>query len=61
MDDHVFTYFIFNQLEARTTGPEATFRWDGQGWIGGKYNKLWFKSEGKVTSGKVSDGDHEVL
>lgn len=60
-DNHVFTYFIFNQLEGRTTGPEATFRWDGQGWIGANYNKLWLKSEGKVTGGKMSDGDQEVL
>src|ERR1700737_2873794 len=60
-DNRLFTYFIFNQLEGRTNGSEATFRWDGQGWIGTDYNKLWLKSEGRVTSGKMSDGDHELL
>ena len=60
-DNEIRYYVIFNQLEARVTGPQPTFRWDGQGWIGSNYNKLWLKSEGKVTGGKMSDGDHEIL
>ena len=42
-------------------GRQRRFRWDGQGWIGTDFNKLWIKSEGTVTNGTASDGDHEIL
>jgi copper resistance protein B len=60
-DNPVLNSFIFNQLEGRFVGPDPTFRWDGEGWIGTSENKLWLKSEGDVSSGKMSDGDHEAL
>jgi copper resistance protein B len=60
-DNRVFTFLTFDQLEGRTNGANTGFRWDGQGWIGTDFNKLWIKSEGVVTNGITSDGDHEVL
>ena len=60
-DNQVFEYVIFNQLEGRLAGPEATFRWDGEGWIGNNKNKLWLKSEGNVSNSVMSDGDQEFL
>jgi copper resistance protein B len=60
-DNRVFTFVTFDQLEGRTNGPNTGFRWDGQGWIGTDFNKLWIKSEGTVTNGITSDGDHEIL
>jgi copper resistance protein B len=60
-DNRVLTYVIFDQLEGRTNGPNTSFRWDGEGWIGTDFNKLWIKSEGRVMNGVTSDGDHEFL
>ena len=60
-DSHVLNFLTFNQLEGRTSGPGTAFRWDGQGWLGTDFNKLWFKSEGRVVGGIMSDGDHELL
>ena len=60
-DNAVFEYVSFTQLEGRLANREQTFRWDGEGWIGTNYNKLWIKSEGDVTNGIISDGDHEAL
>jgi copper resistance protein B len=60
-DTRVLTFVTFDQLEGRTTGPNTDFRWDGQGWIGTDFNKLWIKSEGIVSNGVTSDGDHEFL
>ena len=34
-------------LEYRPTFKDSDFRWDVQGWYGGDYNRLWFKSEGE--------------
>jgi copper resistance protein B len=60
-DNRVLTFVSFDQLEGRTNGPNTSFRWDGQGWIGTDFNKLWLKSEGTVTNGITSDGDQEIL
>jgi copper resistance protein B len=45
----------------RTDGSNTSFRWDAQGWVGTDFNKLWIKSEGRVTNGMTEDGDHEIL
>lgn len=59
--NQIFGHVLYNQLEGRTNGPDSEFRWDGEGWIGTDMNKLWFKSEGFVEHGKMTDGDQEVL
>jgi len=61
MDNAIFYHLLLDQLEGRTNGPENEFRWDGEGWIGTDMNKLWFKSEGFVEHGRMTDGDHEAL
>src|SRR5260370_6013070 len=57
----MLTFVTFEQLEGRTNGPNTSFRWDGEGWVGTDFNKLWIKSEGRVMNGVTSDGDHEFL
>jgi copper resistance protein B len=62
MDDRLTAHVLFDQLEGRNSGSNTAFRWDGQGWLGTDYDKLWIKSEGFVRSdGKVDDGRHEFL
>ena len=61
MDNPIIWHVLLNQFEGRTNGPDNEFRWDGEGWIGTDMNKLWFKSEGFVENGKVTDGDTEAL
>jgi copper resistance protein B len=61
-DRSLFWHVLFNQLEGRTNGPDTRFRWDGEGWVGTDYNRVWVKSEGDVDEqGRVEDGIHEVL
>lgn len=60
-DNGVFAHVLFDQLEGRFGGG-GDFRWDGQGWIGTDYDKLWIKSEGfRRPDGKIDDGRHEFL
>ncbi len=62
-DDRVYIHGFFDQLEGRL-GNGSYLRWDGQGWIGNDYNKLWLKSEGRYDvdrKGTMTDGDHELL
>ena len=61
MDRQIFAHAIFNQLEGRWNGSNAEFRWEGQGWAGTDYDKLWIKSEGTVSNGAVADGQQQFL
>jgi copper resistance protein B len=61
MDNTIFYHLLFDELEGRTNGPDNEFRWDGEGWLGTDMNRLWFKSEGFVENGKMTDGDQEAL
>ncbi|HJU11211.1 MAG TPA: copper resistance protein B [Candidatus Binataceae bacterium] len=60
-DNSIFYHLLFDQLEGRTNGIENEFRWDGEGWIGTDFNRLWLKSEGFVERGRMTDGDQEAL
>ncbi|HUY19372.1 MAG TPA: copper resistance protein B [Candidatus Binataceae bacterium] len=62
MDNQIYAHLLFDQLEGRTNGPDTELRWDGEGWLGTDFNRLWIKSEGFYTDrNKVEDGDHELL
>lgn len=62
MDNQIYSHLLFDQLEGRTNGPDTELRWDGEGWSGTDFNRLWIKSEGFYNEhGQVEDGDHEVL
>lgn len=60
-DNTIIWHVLFNELEGRTNGVANEFRWDGEGWIGTDFNRLWIKSEGFVEHGKATDGDTEAL
>ena len=61
MDQSIFAHLIFNELEGRFGGSNPEFRWEGQGWIGTDYDKLWIKSEGTLQGGALDDGQHQFL
>jgi copper resistance protein B len=60
MGQQVYSLLRFDQLEYRSNAGPDTFRWDTQGWIGGDYNKLWFKTEGDQELNSNSSGETEV-
>lgn len=59
-DQFVWFHAIPEQFEGRF-GSENALRWDGEAWTGTDTHRLWLKSEGELKSGKVADGQHEVL
>lgn len=62
MGNSIFAHAILDQFEGRIGGGQNAFRWDGQAWIGGDYDKLWLKSEGfALGKGGVEDGRNELL
>ena len=61
--DQVFTYVQAEQLEYRAATDDGsdTFSWDVRGWVGGDYNRLWFKTQGDDRlDGPVENGELQL-
>lgn len=62
MDMGRWFHGVLDEFEGRyQAGGRSSLRWDGEAWYGGDYNRLWLKSEGTMTKGRVRDGDQELL
>ncbi|PWG01273.1 copper resistance protein B [Sphingosinicella humi] len=46
---------LIDRLEYRAQEGRDGYQWDGQGWYGGDYHKIWFKSEGEGAFGDVPE------
>lgn len=57
--NHLFTLFDVLEYRPSTGGDQGNddYRWDIEGWYGGDYNRLWFKSEGQKDSAFKADYD----
>lgn len=55
----LFTLVDVLEYRPKTGGGESTndYRWDVEGWYGGDYNRLWFKSEGQQDTAFKADYD----
>jgi copper resistance protein B len=58
-EHRLFTLIDVLEYRPRTGGGESTndYRWDIEGWYGGDYNRLWFKSEGQQDTAFKADYD----
>jgi len=62
MDQPVFPFLLLDRIERRWQKGNDLRVWDVQGWVGGDYNKLWLKSEGKdEAGGRTGQADIEAL
>ena len=51
------TFVLVDVLEYRPKPSESDYRWDVEGWHGGDFNRLWFKSEGERNTALKADYD----
>ena len=58
-DNLTYYLLLLDQLEYRANDGEDTFNWDGIGWVGGDYQRLWIKTEGDVGL-DTGDGEAEL-
>ena len=49
-ENELYTFFRAEEFGYRI-GDGDSFNWDAEGWVGGDYNKLWFKTEGEQVNG----------
>lgn len=62
-DDELFVFTLFEQLEYRTAVDDDArdhLGWEAQGWIGGDYNKFWWKNEGEAVFEGPDEGETET-
>jgi copper resistance protein B len=59
--DGVFSYLLFDRLEAWDADPGTGQAWEAQGWIGTDRHKLWLRSEGERVDGRTESADVELL
>ena len=59
-DQRTYIHGLLQEFEGRL-GSDSSFRWEGEGWVGGDFNRLWVKSEGEVTRGRVEDAQQELF
>jgi copper resistance protein B len=59
-DNATFGLLLFDNFEYQGSGD---LHWDGYGWRGGDYRRLWIKSEGSQATdgGTDNDGDFQLL
>jgi copper resistance protein B len=56
-DEMKHTFIRADVLEYRPARDGGDFRWDVEGWYGGDFNRLWFKSEGERDTALKADYD----
>lgn len=61
-DDRLYAFTLFEQLEYRvaTDGTPDHLGWEAQGWIGGDFNKFWWKNEGEAVFDGREEGETET-
>src|SRR3546814_17469370 len=52
---------LIDQLEAFHGRNANGQSWEAQGWYGNDENKLWVRTEGERSRGKLEDGDLEAF
>ncbi|MDI6740437.1 MAG: copper resistance protein B [Candidatus Edwardsbacteria bacterium] len=62
-DGKLYAFTLFEQLEYRVATDDKTadhLGWEAQGWIGGDFNKFWWKNEGKAVFDGPDEGETET-
>lgn len=61
-DEKPHSFILADLLEFSPKGGDSNFRWDTEGWYGGDFNRIWFKSEGETsTVEKDYSADFQLL
>jgi copper resistance protein B len=59
-DEMKHTFLLADVLEIRPGRDGSDFRWDVEGWHGGDFNRVWFKSEGESDTAFKAEYDVDL-
>lgn len=60
-DGAINTFVLFDQLEWQAGGDARGVSWDTKTWVGGDLNRVWIRSEGESSGGRLEDAEAHVL
>ena len=60
-DDAPFGRLLVDQLEEFHAESANGQTWEAEGWYGGDFDKLWIRSEGERSRGRLAEGDVEAF
>lgn len=62
-DTKIYYFSLIDRLEYGDPNGTNNYLWDAQGWIGGDFNRLWWKTEGEgpLNGGGPEDTELQVL
>lgn len=62
-DHPIIPFLLIDRLEYQRNDQGADTRlWDAQGWIGGDWNRFWFKTEGEnAVGGRTAEAEFQAL
>ena len=58
-DDDIYSFILGDRLEYQPNGD--TWVWDAEGWIGGDYHKVWWKTQGDNVDGQIGEAELQLL
>jgi copper resistance protein B len=62
LDRRIFSLIMLDRLEYRWNQEANTVNWNAQAWVGGDYNRFWFKTSGvKLGEGAVEEAEAQFL
>ncbi len=60
-DNDVHWFALLDSLEWQETRDASAVVWGAKGWVGRDLDRLWFRSHGDVSDGRVTGADVQVL
>ncbi len=54
-------YMVKTDLDFTIVDDDLAVTWEGDAWVGGDFNKGWFKYEGEVVGGRVEEAELQAL
>jgi copper resistance protein B len=58
--DPIYNYTLL-EADIAEIDDETVGAWDAQGWVGGDYNRFWWKTEGEFADGDFADAEVQAL
>ncbi len=60
-DNSIKSYMLIDRLEAWDADGGTGLEWEGLGWVGTDLNRLWVRSQGEHSSGRLESAELEIL
>jgi copper resistance protein B len=61
MDESMTFHLVRGEIDATSIDDADVVNWEGEAWIGGDRNKLWFKTEGELADGEAEFAEIQAL